>query len=150
MRDDSTRLRLFRPSEHNTHCTIPAYVIHHHDSILLLDSHSIQIPTQPSSQNCDLCKLICGASAWMKQNWGNAILSRQTIDDIITEYKNDNIWAADDGSVKNGHTAHSWCLFRKSDFKIKVCGVASVGSNPTYITSYRPECCSVLAAATIL
>ena len=49
-----------------------------------------------------------------------------------------------------GLAAQSWCLFMKNTFEIIFSSAASVAAHPSYITSYRPEACSILAAASFL
>ena len=61
-----------------------------------------------------------------------------------------NLNAAGDGSVKRGLAAQSWSLFKKNTFEIIFASAASVAAHTSYVTSYRPEACSILAAASFL
>ena len=144
---------MYLQAYHNVSCTIPADVTYRQNEITVLGLCHAQIPhiakehTQP---NASVIEKINKAPDWMKHNWGTNKLTQDTVNTIVRELRRDNICAAGDGSVKRGLVAHSWCLFNKSNFEIIFTSQAIVGGDPTYMTSYRPEASSILAAATLL
>ena len=110
-----------------------------------------QKPSPPNSQpSLDLHRLLITAPQWMMSNWGYPDLNQSTLNTIVQELEKNNLNAAGDGSVKNGLAAHSWCLFKKNTFEVIFSNAASVAAHPTYVTSYRPEASSILAAASFL
>ena len=153
-RISTSRRPVFELDSHTKNCNIPADVTYRDQCITIISEHKSTPLQNPSPPNCqpslDLHRLLNTAPQWMMSNWGHPDLNQSTLNTIVQELEKNNLNAAGDGSVKNGLAAHSWCLFKKNTFEVIFSNAASVAAHPTYVTSYRPEASSILAAASFL